>query len=64
MNLQELFENFIQSRGFEDYNDFIDFVRHEKREAQKYMAEEYLLEFLDHLEATLVFLKKTCTGEY
>ena len=61
---QEQFENFIHSRGFEDYVDIMDFIKNEKIEVRKFMPEDYSLELLDHLESTLMFLKKTCTGEY
>ena len=61
---QEQFENFIHSRGFEDYADIMDFIKNEKIEIRKFMPDDCSLEFLDHLESTLMFLKNTCTGEY
>lgn len=71
MNLKEQFEEFIHSRGFEDYEDFMGYLNNKKCTLKcfttpdtQYQVRKIGLSIMDDLESTLMFLKKTCTGEY
>lgn len=63
MNLKEQFEEFIHSRGFEDYEDMVDYIK-TKRETRVPWDNFGTENIIDDLEASIAFLKKVCTGEY